>query len=99
MNRCRQSPEFYRQRGAEGLPYLIRLRERGDMGHTPPIMPWTYAPKPERCGHCGVDGALHLMRIQPNNGDEGDGWSCVQCGWTLYDPGPMETKLRCRPGC
>ncbi len=73
MARARFSPEFYRQRGEEG--------------YAPPQRPWVRAPKPERCGHCGADGLLNVVRIRPSNGDKGDGWSCIQCGWTLYDPG------------
>ncbi len=86
----RLSPEFYRQRGEEGRHYLARLRDEGDMGYTPPRKPWVRAPKPVLCGHCGADGYLNVMRIQPSNGDEGDGWACIQCGWTLYDPGCLE---------
>ena len=86
----RLSPEFYRQRGEEGRPYLILLRDKGDMGYTPPRRPWVRTPKPERCGHCGTDGRINVVRIQPSNGDEGDGWSCIQCGWTQYDPGCIE---------
>ena len=90
MTRARLSPEFYRQRGEEGRHYLARLRDEGDMGDTPPQRPWARAPKPERCGHCGTDGRMNLVRIRPSNGDKGDGWACIQCGWTLYDPGCIE---------
>ena len=83
----RLSPEFYRQRGEEGRHYLARLRDEGDMGYSPPQRPWVRAPRPERCGHCGTDGRMNLVRIQPSNGDMGDGWACIQCGWNLYDPG------------
>ena len=90
MTRARLSPEFYRQRGEEGRPYILRYLATGDEGYAPPQRPWVRAPKPERCGHCGADGLLNVVRIRPSNGDKGDGWACIQCGWTLYDPGCIE---------
>ena len=66
-----------------------------DEGFVLPRKPWVRAPKPERCGHCGADGYLNVMRIEPSNGDKGDGWRCIQCGWVLYDPGiPDDFSLR-----
>ena len=86
----RLSPEFYRQRGEEGRPYILHYLATGDEGYVPPQRPWVRAPKPERCGHCGTDGRMNLVRIRPSNGDKGDGWACIPCGWTLYDPGCIE---------
>ena len=60
-----------------GRAYIVRYRETGEGSVIHPPKPWVYAAKPARCGKCGVDGEVNVVRI---NMEPGDGWRCLRCG-------------------
>ena len=73
----------FRRMADIGRAYIVRYRETGEGSPVPSRIPWMYAPKPDRCGHCGAGGQVNIARI---NISPGDGWQCLRCGWAVYDP-------------
>ena len=56
MTRARLSPEFYRQRGEEGRPYILHYLATGDEGYAPPQRPWV--PAPPNPSDVGIAGRM-----------------------------------------